>query len=124
MPRIARTEEALAPGPKGKGKMALIKQPEPIKEVEETPVVMMVIRDLLDRADVGLETYGTLLTAENGRSQLEDAYYEALDLACYLRAEIEWRKKLVGRLSQLSSSLGEPLDLVELWEDETRCEQD
>lgn len=104
--------------------MALIKQPEPIKEVEETPVVMMVIRDLLDRADVGLETYGTLLTAENGRHQLEDAYHEALDLACYLRAEIEWRKKLAGRLSQLSSSLGEPLDLVELWEDETRCEQD
>lgn len=34
-----------------------------------------------------------LVIADNGRDHLVDAYQEALDLAVYLRAEIEKRKK-------------------------------
>lgn len=42
------------------------------------------------RADMGLERYGTLLQAHNGRWTLADAYQEALDLVMYLaQADIE-----------------------------------
>lgn len=62
-------------------------QPEPVK-TESVPVVHYVIKDILARADVGLDRYGTMLKADNGRDHLVDAYQEALDLACYLRAEL------------------------------------
>lgn len=62
-------------------------QPEPVK-TESVPVVHYVINDILARADVGLDRYGTMLKADNGRDHLVDAYQEALDLACYLRAEL------------------------------------
>lgn len=39
----------------------------------------------------GREKYGTDLQASNGRDHLVDAYQEALDLCCYLRALIERR---------------------------------
>ena len=62
-------------------------QPEPVA-TESVPVVHYVIKDMLARADVGLDRYGTMLKADNGRDHLVDAYQEALDLACYLRAEL------------------------------------
>jgi hypothetical protein len=62
-------------------------QPEPVK-TDSVPVVHYVIKDILARADVGLDRYGTMLKADNGRDHLVDAYQEALDLACYLRAEL------------------------------------
>ena len=51
----------------------------------------LVIADIEARKKVGLERYGTLLQAYNGRDALRDAYEEALDLAMYLRQEIEER---------------------------------
>ena len=45
-----------------------------------------VIEDLEERKLIGLSTYGTLLYPHNGRDQLQDAYEEALDLACYLKS--------------------------------------
>ena len=45
-----------------------------------------VIEDLEHRKELGLSTYGTLLYPHNGRDQLQDAYEEALDLACYLKS--------------------------------------
>lgn len=84
--------------------MAKVKeQPAPITNCEEMPIILLVMEDLVGRARVGHDRYGTLLTAQNNRDHLVDAYFEALDLACYLRAEIEKR-------------LGEPEDLVDLWE--------
>jgi len=62
-------------------------QPEPTKTAS-APVVHYVIKDILARADLGLDRYGTMLQADNGRDHLVDAYQEALDLACYLRAEL------------------------------------
>lgn len=49
--------------------------------------------DLEGRKQIGLDRYGTVLQADNGRDALIDAYQEALDLAVYLRqalAEAGW----------------------------------
>jgi hypothetical protein len=53
----------------------------------------LVMADVAARKDFGLRKYGTRLQAHNGRDALMDAYQEALDLACYLRQEIEERKR-------------------------------
>jgi hypothetical protein len=51
----------------------------------------LVIEDVLKRKAMGLEKYKVLLQAHNGRRPLWDAYQEVLDLAVYLRQEIEER---------------------------------
>lgn len=51
----------------------------------------LVIADIADRKAVGLERYGTLLQAHNGRDALMDAYQEVLDLAAFLRQVIAER---------------------------------
>ena len=58
----------------------------------ETPIWDLVIADMRERDRFGREKYGTPLQANNGRDHLIDAYQEALDLAVYLRGEIEKRK--------------------------------
>ncbi|QDP46632.1 MAG: hypothetical protein Tp1137MES00d2C23059491_51 [Prokaryotic dsDNA virus sp.] len=49
------------------------------------PVVAQVMIDLTERMEIGIKTYGEALRASNGRDALQDAYEEALDLACYLK---------------------------------------
>lgn len=51
----------------------------------------LVLADMQDRDQVGLARYGTRLQAHNGRRALTDAYQEVLDLAVYLRQEIQER---------------------------------
>ena len=61
---------------------------EPAKEVtmqKNKPVVAQVMIDLTERMEIGIKTYGEALRANNGRDALQDAYEEALDLACYLK---------------------------------------
>ncbi|HUS27578.1 MAG TPA: hypothetical protein VMZ53_03695 [Kofleriaceae bacterium] len=53
------------------------------------PTWERVRRDMHERDQVGRERYGTPLTTNNGRDHLVDAYQEALDLAVYLRAQLE-----------------------------------
>ena len=48
-------------------------------------VLYLVLKDLIDRAEVGKKEYGTYLKTNNGRSALTDAYEEALDLCMYLK---------------------------------------
>lgn len=48
-------------------------------------IVPLVQADLEERARVGTAYYGEPLTTGNGRDALQDAYDEALDLACYLK---------------------------------------
>ena len=72
---------------------ATVRQPEPTR-TDEIPVVHYVIKDILDRAETGRRKYGVLLQPSNGRDQLTDAYQEALDLACYLKAELLKRGKV------------------------------
>lgn len=64
-----------------------LEQPKPIKN--DNPAVWgLVMQDMRDRDQVGLERYGVRLQANNGRDMLKDAYAEALDLCVYLRAAI------------------------------------
>lgn len=57
------------------------------------PVWHFVVADMLARNALGTERYGKPLFVDNDRDHLQDAYEEALDLAVYLRAEIERRKE-------------------------------
>jgi hypothetical protein len=72
------------------GKAGVTDQPMPARN-DSPDIQSMVIADLHDRREVGIERYGTALQAHNGRDALRDAYEECLDLACYLRQAIEER---------------------------------
>lgn len=52
----------------------------------------LVVADMKARDATGASKYGVRHQHDNGRDHLVDAYEEALDLAVYLRAEIEKRK--------------------------------
>lgn len=52
----------------------------------------LVAEDLESRKSLGLQTYGRLLTKDSPEDMLVMAYEEVLDLACYLRTEIEKRQ--------------------------------
>lgn len=67
-------------------------QPSPIPN-DSKPVWEMVIEDMKERDQFGRNRYGTPLQLDNGRDFLEDSYYELLDLAVYIRGEIEKRRK-------------------------------
>lgn len=47
-----------------------------------------VVQDLEARKKMGLEKYGTVLQAFNGRDAIMDAYQETLDLTAYLKQAI------------------------------------
>ena len=66
-------------------------EPMPVKG--KTNILNAVMKDLIDRSEVGKKKYGTALESNNGRDALMDAYQEALDLCMYLRQVIEERKK-------------------------------
>jgi hypothetical protein len=66
------------------------KQPEP--KPGSGDMWACVIGDMHARRVLGIERYGTVLQANNGRDVLMDAYHEALDLAVYLRQAIEERR--------------------------------
>lgn len=70
-------------------------QPAPELRPEQPAIQDLVIADIEARKLVGLERYGTLLKAHNGRDALMDAYQEALDLCQYLRQAIEERNASV-----------------------------
>lgn len=53
----------------------------------------LVTADLTQRVNKGAAQYGEPLTTHNGRNALWDAYEEVLDLAMYIRQEIEERKQ-------------------------------
>ena len=65
-------------------------QPPPLASTGD--IWQLVMADMADRRNVGIERYGTPLEAMNGRDALVDAYQEALDLAVYLRQAIEERR--------------------------------
>ena len=65
-------------------------QPPPLPSSGD--VWQLVMADMADRRNVGIQRYGTLLQPNNGRDALVDAYQEALDLAVYLRQVLEERR--------------------------------
>jgi hypothetical protein len=62
-------------------------QPQPTRN-ESIPTWELVMRDMENRNNAGIEKYGTPLQPHNGRNSLQDAYEEALDLAVYLKNAI------------------------------------
>lgn len=59
---------------------------QPMPEPNDRAFIQdLVIADIEDRKEFGIKKYGTALQSGNGRSMLQDAYEEALDLAIYLR---------------------------------------
>lgn len=63
---------------------------EPPPKVNQNPSIHdLVIQDMVSRKAMGLEKYGTILQANNGRNALKDAYEEVLDLAMYLKQALE-----------------------------------
>lgn len=67
----------------------------------------LVIADIEARKALGLKKYGTLLQPFNGRSFLQDAYEEVLDLAVYLRGKLEEERQTNAATEQLAL-WGEP----------------
>jgi hypothetical protein len=66
---------------------------EPAPVHNDSPSIHdLVIQDMESRKQFGLQKYGTILQAGNGRNALKDAYEEVLDLAVYLRQKLEEEK--------------------------------
>lgn len=65
---------------------------QPLPKVNDGPIIQdLVIEDMRQRLEIGIQRYGTGLQPHNGRDMLRDAYEEALDLAVYLRGCIAER---------------------------------
>jgi hypothetical protein len=67
---------------------AAVPEPPPVAN-DGASMHDLVIADMAERKQFGLDKYGTVLQAGNGRKALWDAYQEVLDLAVYLRQKIE-----------------------------------
>lgn len=64
-------------------------------------VTAALIEHIHQRQQKGIRTYGTSLMTFNGRSALQDALDEALDLAQYLQQEMMERHALEAELRRL-----------------------
>jgi len=70
----------------------IIDQPPPTGDGK--PIWDLVVNDMRERDNLGRTRYNTPLRAWNGRDALVDAYQEVLDLAVYMRQEIEERRSI------------------------------
>lgn len=62
------------------------------KKSKSVDIADLVQADIAARKKQGIKTYGKPLRANNGRNALQDAYEEALDMACYLKQALEEQK--------------------------------
>lgn len=80
---------------KEKQTMKIEDQPPPISN-DRPSIHDLVIQDMQDRKQLGLERHGCPLQAHNGRNGLIDLYQELQDATAYVRQEIEeqndWRE--------------------------------
>lgn len=70
----------------------IVDQPPPTGDGK--PIWDLVVNDMRERDNLGRTRYNTPLRAWNGRDALVDAYQEVLDLAVYMRQEIEERRSI------------------------------
>lgn len=91
--------------------------PEPPPRRNDSVAVWdLVIDDMAERNRIGTHKYGTPLQAFNGRRAVVDAYGEVLDLAVYLRQEIEERRRLADRIDEFITGLPKMTNsLMERW---------
>lgn len=73
-------------------KKKIVDQPPPTGD--GAPIWDLVVDDMRERDNLGRQRYNTPLKSWNGRDALVDAYQEVLDLAVYMRQEIEERKSI------------------------------
>ena len=78
---------------------------QPMPKGKGTPIVSLVVKDLMDRAFEGTEKYGEPLKKFNSRNAAVDAYQEVCDLAMYLRQDLEERAELAEELIDMSKVL-------------------
>lgn len=89
-------------------------QPLPVPN-KELDIQSQVIADIVERRQVGISRYGTALQPHNGRDALQDAYEEAIDLACYLKQCIVERdsppprRVMTGMSTPSGPEYGEPI---------------
>jgi len=77
-------------------------QHEPPPVPNDNPhIADLVIQDIQEKKQMGIEKYGVPLQAGNGRNALVDAYQEALDMGQYLRQEIEEKREVSIKLHSL-----------------------
>lgn len=99
-PMVGTIQEGLirldpeSPPPSTKVEMGVNDQPKP-KPNDGASIHDLVIADVQQRKDFGLEKYGTLLQAGNLRDAIKDSYEEILDHVCYMRAYLEETKDSV-----------------------------
>ena len=79
--------------------------PQPDPEGGHEIVVGYVLRDILDRAEMGKQKYGTYLMSHNGRDPLWDALQETYDLVMYLKQEVIERDSKERALWQVHALL-------------------
>lgn len=59
---------------------------QPLPERNNHPIVQeLVLADLRERLNVGIQRYGTGLQPHNGRDMLRDLYDELMDACVYVR---------------------------------------
>jgi len=61
----------------------------------------LVIKDMEDRKQFGLDKYNTTLQAFNGRNAAMDAFQEALDLVVYFKQMLEEKEIIIEKLCDI-----------------------
>jgi len=69
-------------------------QDQPVPHGQGTAIQALVIEDMKERMEVGLDRYGEYLKKFNGRDALVDIYQELIDGVVYIRQVIEEEKSL------------------------------
>lgn len=78
--------------------------PEPPPIPNNNPSIHdLIIQDLQDRKDFGLQKYGTILQVGNGRKTAVDLHQELLDGVVYSRLLIEENKAIIKALLKMAS---------------------
>lgn len=91
--------------------MGVNDQPKP-KPNDGASIHDLVMADVQQRKDFGLEKYGTLLQAGNLRDAIKDAYEEILDHVCYMRAYLEETKDTVVLTRDVAEALERTLRVL------------
>jgi len=89
-------------------------QPDPKKMTGD--VWLLVLKDMEDRRQHGIDKYGTPLQVNNGRDALIDLYQEILDAAVYARQAIEEKRLGISLLLELERCIYGELDFTK-WRD-------
>ena len=69
--------------------------------MDRIAVTNKVIMDMAARSEVGRLKYGEVLTTNNGRNMLRDAYEEALDLTQYLKGELMEKEQFCFKIKEI-----------------------